>query len=616
MHPEHRAEAAPRKPTHQQFPESRVDRLTADETANIAGPPRDARHAHAQACLKLFSHGTERRIDVSRPRQHGVLLAARPRAADQAHDVFFSRFLQSLIEPLGITDGVHVGALQRRARVITVIIKIVISVFRFRFIQPEAADALLIIVFFALLPDEFLRVGMGRVKISGIAHPCAVQAAPMVGSHQIAVFGHEGIIAAAFIHRRPYGHHRFHAHIVQFLHHGVRVGPVPGFKAEVALQRPMEKVDHDGIQRQAPALMLPGHVQQFLLRAVAQLALPVAKAVFRHHGRAARRQRILGFDLGGRISGGDEVVQLHGAFGVPFRHVGGESHGADGGIVPQKAIAPAGHEKRHAGLTVAVRQFQRRALFVQLAVLILTHAENFFIVIGLEPGGQFHLVGAHDGLEFPALQIQRKRVPVEPVPIAPELGGQFFALLIQEAEPAFRVQFRGDLSVPQPGIGALLVVLGVFFSAIPRVGGIHGLIGDLRIGFPYRLHQGPIVAVHLRESGHPHPQGIFAPWFDPELAVSFPKDQSFPLVCYLHFSSSQGFALHPRSRSSRPAIPCCRRVKRTGFPLTYIRVFLDNQPRRALGKQIFPSFAHKRCAGMGAPHPGTISRYYSCTTTV
>ena len=73
--------------------------------------------------------------------------------------------------------------------------------------------------------------------------------------------------------------------------------------------------------------------------------------------------------------------------------------------MPQKAVAQAGKHKGHAGLRVAVRQFERAALDVQVRLLVLAHAEQFFVRVGFKAGGEL-VIAAQDGVELARVDLQ------------------------------------------------------------------------------------------------------------------------------------------------------------------------------------------------------------------
>ena len=350
MHAEHRAEAAPRKPAQKQLLEGRIADVAAEEAADVARPPRDTRHRHRQACLQLLLHRPEGGMNIARPCQHGVLLAARPCTAHKGHDILRTLGNQAIVEALGIAHRVGIGALQRRAGPVAVVVEIIGTVLWLRFIQPEAPDTLGIVILAALFPDELLCTGVGRIVEGGIAHPRHVNAIAAVCTNKVALVCHFAKVAAALVNRRPHGHDRLNAHFPQLLHHPFRIRPVQRFKPEVALQRPVKEVNDDHIQRQPEALMLAGNSHQFVLRAIAELALPIAQTIFGHHGRATRSRGIIPLDFRRGVAAGDEVIQLFGRAGRPFGAVGAKCRRADGRIIPQEAVVPAGYIEGHAGL--------------------------------------------------------------------------------------------------------------------------------------------------------------------------------------------------------------------------------------------------------------------------
>ena len=70
----HGQERAHLEPAHEQLPEILVRCEAAQETADIAGPPRDARHAGIQTRAELLAHRGEGGFHVARPEQRAVFL--------------------------------------------------------------------------------------------------------------------------------------------------------------------------------------------------------------------------------------------------------------------------------------------------------------------------------------------------------------------------------------------------------------------------------------------------------------------------------------------------------------------------------------------------------------
>ena len=133
-------------------------------------------------------------------------------------------------------------------------------------------------------------------------------------------------------------------------------------------------------------------------------------------------------------------------------------------------------------------KLQNRAFLIEVAVLILTHAEYLFIIVCFEAGGYLVVRAALTGLQFPAVYPQRNAVAVDAVAVAPVLLGEHFPALIQEREPALIVKLHGQLPVSEVVVGACLVVLSVFLALVPRVGGVYLLAAD-SAGVSHRLGQ-------------------------------------------------------------------------------------------------------------------------------
>ena len=136
----------------------------------------------------------------------------------------------------------------------------------------------------------------------------------------------------------------------------------------------MEKVCYNDINLQSTAMIFPCHLKQLLLRLIAQLALPEAKSVLRHHRHLSGRICIGLLDLCRGISRCDPVVHLLRGFGNPLGHIFAKGHAADRRIVPQKSITVAGKCKRDTCLRIAMCQLQCTALDIQIRLLILAHS--------------------------------------------------------------------------------------------------------------------------------------------------------------------------------------------------------------------------------------------------
>ena len=236
----------------------RIPGVPQAEAVVVLGGEDEVLEAAVLGCLRPFL-----RLEAD-----GIegFLAARPCAAHQAQDVLLSLRLQAFIEAFRISHRIHVAALQRRSRIVSVIVKIIRAVFRLRLIQPEAADTLLIIIFLTFLPHKFLCARMGRIVEDCISHPRHVVLIAAVRIDQIAHLTHGTEILAALIDGRPDRDNRLDSHLFQLFYHCFRIRPVSRLKLEVALSGPVEEIDDDGIHRQASSLVLSRHRQKLVLR--------------------------------------------------------------------------------------------------------------------------------------------------------------------------------------------------------------------------------------------------------------------------------------------------------------------------------------------------------------
>ncbi len=233
---------------------------------------------------------------------------------------------------------------------ITVICKIIGGKLRLRLIQPEGADAQICIILPAFLPHVLpcARVGGIHEHIVAVEDHLHVHAG--IAFYQKSLLLHLLVILTAPVHLRPDGYHHPDTHILYLPDHRRRIREIFLVKTPVTAPGPMVVIDHQHIYRNLTLLVFPGNLQHLLLIVIAQLALPEAQTVLRHHRRPARHGRIGLLDLCRRVSRRDPVIQLPGIFRDPFRSVAAEMHLAYGRIMPQKAIPQAGNIERNTGL--------------------------------------------------------------------------------------------------------------------------------------------------------------------------------------------------------------------------------------------------------------------------
>ena len=207
-----------------------------------------------------------------------------------------------------------------------------------------------VVILAELAPEKRPRLGMGAVQQAGNDRAAgirisetheAVEAA--LGAHQQIAALQLSVVFAVGIHRRPDGDHHLDAKLLQFAHHGRRVGPVGGVELPFPHLRPMQIVDHDDRHGQAAAFVLAGHGQQLVLRPVAQLALPKTGGPGRQHWDVSREVGVTLHDAGAAFAGQDHVVDEPRGLGDPPGLRTPQLDAADGGIVPEQSVAAAGN---------------------------------------------------------------------------------------------------------------------------------------------------------------------------------------------------------------------------------------------------------------------------------
>ncbi len=260
--------------------------------------------------------------------------------------------------------------------------------------------------------------------------------------------------------------------------------------------RPVEEVADDHGQRQPAPPVLARDLQQLLLGAVAQLALPETGGPLGKFGRVAGRVRVAAQHVGG-LTGGDPVVDLAGAVGDPAGAGLGQLHPADRRRVPQQAVAAVGDQQRDGDLGVALHQVDHGALLVQQAVGVLAEAVEPLAGIGAEP------------LLEPVVAVARRGGEARSGP--PEVGGllgeQLGAVLgaDERQRAGRRAELRGEAAFGvrvdpdgQPAVDEGRVVLGDLDLHVAAV----------RPG----VEQRPRQVVEQRPAGSgPDPDGVTGP---------------------------------------------------------------------------------------------------------
>jgi hypothetical protein len=256
--------------------------------------------------------------------------------------------------------------------------------------------------------------------------------------HGLVVLGERG-------HRRPHAHHQLDAQFGELPLHRRRVRPLRRVELPLAQVRPVEEVADDDVDRQAAALVLPCDGEEFVLSAVAQLALPEAGGPLGKHRRAAGGGAVSALGVG-RVARGDPVVDLPGRVRHPARAVSRELDAADGRAVPQEGVAAAGGEDRDGHLGVALHQVEDGVLLGEQPVLVLPEAEQLLALVRGEALLQAVVAVADRGVEARA----------RPPEVGALLGEEFGAVVgADEADQALGADLDGQCADGQPPVPVL-----------------------------------------------------------------------------------------------------------------------------------------------------------------
>ncbi len=446
-------------------------------------------------------------MDIARPAERAIALATRPRGAHEVENLRFAEALEAVEEGPRVHRRVEIRHLERRPEVVAVDVEIVNAELRFRLVEPEEFDALVPVVGLDLGEQILARARIGRVEEHRLAHPVHVDAHAAVHADEVALFEHLLVPRAAGVDRRPDGNHELGAHRFELLDHRRHVGPVDRVKLPLALHRPVEKVGHDDVHRQSAPVVLARHAEQLGLRLVAHLALREAQTVLGDHRHRAGDGGVLLDDLRRPVAGGDPVIELQRVLHLPLGDVLREAHAAHGRVVPEETVPAIRESKRHRALRVAVRQFEDRALLVEVAVLVLAEAVETLAILRFETRGDLP-VAAEDRVDVAPGEVERAGVARDVGAVAPVLFEEQLALLVVETQPALAVHLRGDLAVGDRS-GARLAGLRIGLD-------LHHGAGGGEAGILGARDERPVVAGEIGASRRAHAQGVVAPGFDDE----------------------------------------------------------------------------------------------------
>ena len=522
MHAEHCGVGRELVPADQQLAEIRIIHVVGHEAADVGRPPRNAGKAHVQAALQLVGKRLERRGHVARPHDIAVLLATRPGAAQKV-DRRLAALAHLVPEDAAVHLRVHVAARERRARAVTVILKIIHAVVWLGVVEPERVDSQVGVILLADLPDVLARRRVERIDLHTVALIVVRLLRAALGADQKPQLRHRVEVLALAVHGRPHGHHHLDAHLMQLVDHRLHIRPVRLVKLPVALQRPVEEINHDAVNLDALRLVPARYLQDLILRAVAEFALPQTHQIFRKMRRSSTHARVRRQNFLRRVRHGDPIVHLLRRARVPLRDVLAERHAADRGVVPEHAVAERRHHERNADLGVALRELERAPLQIEVRLLVLPHAVDLLAVVALEKHLKFIFTAAGNTLPLAVYDFQAAALTGERAAVAAVVLAQDQLVIPVERQYTRKIHRR--FHAPVHDLRARISVL--------RTANRHDRCRRRNIFRERPCHIG-----NLRLHRRPYAQGVLSPALDPQsLTLALCQKSTVFYVKYHLFSS-------------------------------------------------------------------------------
>ena len=295
---------------------------------------------------------------------------------------------------------------------------------------------------------------------------------------------------------------------MQLVHHGLGIRPVLLVKFPVALQRPVEKVNHDLIDLNALLLVPPRHLEHLVLGAVAQLTLPQPHQILREPVGAPGDSRVVFENLPGIFTGRDPVVHLPCRPGNPLIIIFAKGYSSHCRIVPQKSISHVRDRKGNGNLGIALGKLQHAALHVHTLLLVLSHAKNLFAPVALKLDVQRILGSPDDPSPLPVHHLEAAALPGNGPVICPEILPQNQPVIPVKGHYPSMVDHRLDAAVGNRRLFSL--INGAVTHPV-----IHFLYDNLRLTSVHILCQSPVPSRKIRKHARPHTQGILPPGLNP-----------------------------------------------------------------------------------------------------
>ena len=449
MHPEDSRKYRKFVPADQKLLKIRIVHIIGHKAADVRRPPRNSRKSDVQPRLQLILQCLKGARHIAGPENISVFLASRPAASKQIDHRRLLKLRHRIIENPAVPLRILAAALQRRSIDVTVVVKIIGAVIRFRIVQPECINAKVIIVLFAFLPDIFSGFRIENVDLHAVPLVVIGLLRTALRRNQKSPVHHLREVLALSVHRRPDGDNNLDAHRMKLIHHRLRIRPVGFVKLPVSLKRPVEEVDDNHIDRKALFLVFPCNRQNLLLRAVAKLALPQSHEIFRKHGRTSGYRRIFFQDFLRRISCRNPVIHLPGCRCLPLCIVLSKGDTTNCRIIPEEPIAHGRNFKRYCNLRVSLLQTQNTALQIQIGLLILAHSVNLLLINALKANIQRE-ISAWDSLPLTAPDFKAAALLPEGAVIEAEIFAKELLPILIKGNDAGKIDRGRDPSVGDP----------------------------------------------------------------------------------------------------------------------------------------------------------------------
>ena len=314
---------------------------------------------------------------------------------------------------------------------------------------------------------------------------------------------------------------------MKLIHHRLGIRPVGFVELPVTLYSPVEKVDHNLVNPDAFLLILSRNGKYFLLGTIAQLALPQAHQLLREHRCPACHGCILCQEFLRVFPGSNPVIHLFCAAGNPFCLVPGKGDPAYRRVIPQKTVSQGTDHKGNRNLTVALGQFKHRAFQVQEGLLVLSHAIDLFIFVGIKTNRQLIIAAPHNPFPFTVNHFQAAAGLNQCSAVRAVVFPQDQFSVSVKTDHSGKVDSSADPSVFNLGAGNF------------RDGSVPDpkvLFADSHPGGCFRRFfcKSPVAAALVIHYST-HPQCIRSPCFDPQCFPAFAKNQAVLFFLKAHF---------------------------------------------------------------------------------